>query len=408
LGTFLYGLADAGKEFFDRSSEHLILNGYSRSVWDRCLFVKWDSCTNFSYIIVHVDDFLCLGSNTQQLDDLCDIFRKKYQITSGPLQDYLGLHIEVQPDRSVIFSRPKQLNKILDIYTDDTKIKFPQTPMLVGKSTEIATEKCDKKRYQELLGSLIQLIDVRPDIAFAVSKCAQRTQFHLESDMKALMRIVLYLKGTFALGIKLQPGNYQHGSSYVMIRGYADASYGGEPGSKSMYCVSYDMIPVPIDWHESTKEQVLQRKMDMRKQVTGHFHTRNSTIPDVSLSSTDAETYGLTEAMKDIIFFRGVMEDLHQPQLSPTILYNDNQSAMTLATVHTGNTRKSRYLMPRIDWMVTQTEKGIVEAHWMPTKQLTPDIGTKSLSIEDFINKRTSELGMDMETQGINTDRAID
>jgi tRNA 2-selenouridine synthase SelU len=60
--------------------------------------------------------------------------------------------------------------------------------------------------------SLIQIIDVRPDIAFERSHCAQRTQFHLMSDLKALMRIVLYLKGTASLRIRLQPGNYQHGS----------------------------------------------------------------------------------------------------------------------------------------------------------------------------------------------------
>jgi hypothetical protein len=401
LGTFLYGLVDAGKEFYDRSSEHLVVNGFKRSLWDRCLFVKWDSYFSFTYVIVHVDDFLCLGSSKKELDSLCEVFNKKYAITVEPLEDYLGLHIDEQLDHSVIFTRPKQLNKIFNIYIKEgDKTIYPRTPMLIGKSIESTTDQCDLKTYQELLGSLIQIIDVRPDIAYAVSRCAQRTQYHLQSDMKALMRIVYYLKGTETLGIKLQPGNHQHGSTYVMLRGYTDASYGGEPGAKSMYCVSYDMIPVPLDWHTSAKDLVLQRAKGIKNYSTGHFHTRNSTIPDVSLSSTDAETYGIVEAMKDIIFFRGVMIDLHQPQLSPTILYNDNQSAMTLATVHTGNVRKSRYLMPRINWMVEQTEKGIVETHWMPTENLTPDIGTKSLPIQDFLNKRTQELGMQITETG--------
>jgi hypothetical protein len=142
--------------------------------------------------------------------------------------------------------------------------------------------------------------------------------------MKALLRIVLYLKGTEALGIRLQPGNHQYGSTYVMLRGYADASYANEPGSRSMYSVSYNLLPVPLDWHKLCKDEVLKSSSDYYSDW--RFTTRNSTIQDVSLSSTDAEIYALT----------GVLGDLHQPQLQPTVIFNDNQSAMTLATVFVG------------------------------------------------------------------------
>jgi hypothetical protein len=270
--------------------------------------------------------------------------------------------------------------------------------MLIGKTAEDpGSDTCDKTKYQELVGSLIQLVDVRPDIAFALSRCAQRTQYHLVSDMKALMRIVLYLKGTATLGIQLQPGNHQHGSTYVMLRGYADASYANEPGSKSMYSVSYDLLPVPKDWHLLCQDQIKDLcipSSSRNTKATGHFSSRNSTISDVSLSSTDAEIHALTEAMKDVLMLRGILADLHQPQLQPTIIFNDNQSAMTLVTAYSGTTKRVRYMLPRVHWCMEQTKKGLIQTYWLPTEHLAPDIGTKSLPIQDFVNKRDRLLGM--------------
>jgi hypothetical protein len=210
--------------------------------------------------------------------------------------------------------------------------------------------------------------------------------------MKALLRIVLYLKGTEHLGIRLQPGNHQHGSTYIMLRGYADASYANEEGSKSMYSVSYDLLPVPLEWHKLCKDQILHRT-DVIESATGHFTSRNSTIQDVSLSSTDAEIFALTEAMKDVLFFRGIMGELHQPQLQLTVIFNDNQSAMTLATAFGDNVKHVKYMMPRVNWCMECTRKGYVQTHWMPTADLTPDIGTKSLPIKDFQKKRNQLLG---------------
>jgi hypothetical protein len=393
LGTFLYGLKDAAREFYEKSSEHLMSNGFIKSIWDQCLFVKWISYTKFTYVIVHVDDFLCIASADDELDDLSCIFRGKYEITESPLHTYLGIHMNPQSDGSMIFTRPGQLNKIFAAYiTADMSMVYPDTPMLIGKTTDISQDTCDKTKYQELCGSLIQIIDVRPDIKFALSRCAQRTQHHLKSDMKALLRIVLYLKGTEELGIRLQPGNHQYGSTYVMLRGYADASYANEPGSRSMYSVSYDLLPVPLEWHKLCRDEVLKSSSDTTPQ-TGHFTSRNSTIQDVSLSSTDAEIYALTEAMKDVLFFRGVLGELHQPQLQPTVIFNDNQSAMTLATAFGGNMKNVKYMMPRVHWCMECTKKGLVQTHWMPTEDLTPDIGTKSLPVKDFTKKRGQLLG---------------
>jgi hypothetical protein len=56
--------------------------------------------------------------------------------------------------------------------------------------------------------------------------------------------------------IRLQSGHYQHCSSYVMLRGHADASYANEPRSKSMYSVSYYLLPFLKEWHMVCQDQL--------------------------------------------------------------------------------------------------------------------------------------------------------
>jgi hypothetical protein len=130
---------------------------------------------------------------------------------------------------------------------------------------------------------------------------------------------------------------------------------------------------------------------------------RNSTIQVISLLSTDAEIYALTESMKYVLFFRGILGALHQPQLLWTVICNDNQSAMTLATAFGRNVQNVKYMVPRVHWCMEHTKKGLVQTHWMPTEDLTPDIGTKSLPVTDFTKKRGQLLGFPSDTIRVKT-----
>jgi hypothetical protein len=124
---------------------------------------------------------------------------------------------------------------------------------------------------------------------------------------------------------------------------------------------------------------------------------RNSTIQVISLLSTDAEIYALTESMKYVLFFRGVLGALHQPQLLWTVICNDNQSAMTLATAFGRNVQnvKSICLESMGVWNIQMKPcSNILDAHvWF-----SPDIGTNNLPVKDFTKKRGHLLGFPSDT----------
>ncbi|XP_033516286.1 secreted RxLR effector protein 161-like [Nicotiana tomentosiformis] len=72
-----------------------------------------------------------------------------------------------------------------------------------------------------MIGSLLYLTTSRPDIVFSVGLCARFQTNPKESHLKAVKKILRYLKGTPDLCLW-----YPRGYSFDLI-GYADANYAG-------------------------------------------------------------------------------------------------------------------------------------------------------------------------------------
>ena len=91
----------------------------------------------------------------------------------------------------------------------------------------------DNGRYQRLVGKLIYLAHTRPDIAFAVSCATQFMHDPYEKHLKAVYRILRYLKGN--PGIVL----YFKRTEDRGIEAYYDADWAGtisDRRSTSGYC----------------------------------------------------------------------------------------------------------------------------------------------------------------------------
>jgi hypothetical protein len=325
------------------------------------------------------------------IDEFISHLKRKFpELTEAEFVTYLGAQILTLHDGSRHFSRPKNLLKIFDRWLSEAKDKvgstLPNTLMTEVYAKMHAHDDSpviEKKPYQELLGSLIQLIDVRPDISYAVSKLAQRTQDCREEDWKAMLRVVLYLRKTQELGLTLTAGNSAAAQLVVRLRGHADAAYACLHDGRSQYSYGFDLIPTSA---LNTEEECLPAP-------TGLFHVRVMAGKTINLSSTDAELCATIECVKTTIMLRGVLAELHQPQLTPTVLFNDNKSAITLAQAYSGNHNRVRYLLPKINWLMEQIREGVIQLHYMETEKLTVDMGTKALPPVDFIRLRNQLLG---------------
>ena len=386
----VYGLTDAPKLFNDGLVAHLLAGGYQQSQYDKCFFVKWVSIFSFIYIIFHVDDFKASATDQSIIDEFETHLKTKYTVKSTKDGLFLGIRIEVQPDElSSIYTKPRLLQSIFDKFlANGPTMSPPHDPVSAKyiKSFDLDdSPPCDISVFRTALGMIMQHIDYRYDIAFGVSKISQRTAFPREKDLEALLYMINYLYDTRNRGLVLRAGDHESAKIIVKLRGFADYSHACHFNGRGQYTVCFDLI----DGAACETVDPLRRLL-----TTGMFWFKSWMAPSAALASTEGEADVVVEAVKDAILLGGCLTEMHQTQLKPIPIYNDNQSAITLATCYSGNHRRVRYMLPKINWLMEKSKAGIYELLYMFTKQLPPDFGTKRHAGTPFKDGCDRTMGM--------------
>ena len=175
------------------------------------------------------------------------------------------------------------------------------------KSTEVSTKE-DINNYQQQVGSLIYLaINTRPDISFAVNRCARYMANPNQSHFRALDRIWKYLCQYPDFGLY-----YDCQTINESILGYTDADWGGDTiNRKSTSGYIFKLNGNIISW------------LSMQQKT-------------VALSSCEAEYMAFKEAIKESIYLNNLVTyyyellNIKTPTQIPKLL-TDSDSAIKLA-----------------------------------------------------------------------------
>ena len=391
-----YGGKDGPLVFFQGFAKHNEEGGYIQSKHDLCVFIKHTSENEYIWIYARVDDFKCFATSNQLLIDYKKHLEKKYtkvKLVEG--NDYLGIHEEKLEEGS-IFTKPKDLSKLFDIYLPNgptiTSQSFQERPTTMQKSyldsIDEDSPEVDNTLYRSCLGLLQQQLPVRPDTAFTISKLATRSSKANSRDMEALLHLVNYLWYTRARGLFLRSTDKNQRDFRIKLIAYADAAGSNNQDSKSQYAVTYNLIPV-IEGDTKLAEDSFSSK-------SGNINTRSIVAPTIDLAQAESEIGALVEATKDVIYFRNLLDDLHQSQWAATPVYNDSQPAILLSSKLTGKRTRVRYCLKNINWCLEQVKESIVEYLYMNTEKLPADAATKIFNGKDQENKTNMLSGPKM------------
>jgi len=158
-----------------------------------------------------------------------------------------------------------------------------------------------KVPYSSAVGSLMYvMVCTRPDLAYAVSMVNRFLNQPQKENWKAVKRIFIYLKGIADVGL------IYGSNSDCCLTGYSDADYAADlVKRRSLTGYAYTLGDRLVSWKETLQ-------------------------PSVALSITEAEYMALTEAAKEGIWLRGLINDLEINQEYANI-YCDSLSAICLA-----------------------------------------------------------------------------
>ncbi|GKA91972.1 putative reverse transcriptase, RNA-dependent DNA polymerase [Tanacetum coccineum] len=200
------------------------------------LLTKGFDVTRFNFLVVSIGMLnltsmnlrmygSCAGSLSHIWSKLCTEFEKlmhkKFQMSSmGELTFFLGLQV-TQKDNEIFISQDKYIDEILKKF-DFSTVKTT-TPMETSKPLmkDENTEDVHVHLYRSMIGSLMYLTSLRPDIMFVVCTCERFQVTPKVSHLHAVKRIFIYLKGQPKLGL------WYPKDSPFDLEDYTDSDYAG-------------------------------------------------------------------------------------------------------------------------------------------------------------------------------------
>ena len=303
LKKALYGLKQSPRVWYNTLAAYLKELGFEPIAADFSVF------TNGTTIIaIYVDDILLAGPNKKEIQALKHKLRERFEMTDlGGCAYYLGM--TVTRDRANRILRLGQAGYVQKFITDHGMWECKGTPTPMGTEKYQASEEdfqateASRTAYQSAVGSLMYaMLGTRPDIAYAVSVVSRYGSNPNESHWKAVKRIFRYLRDTVQYHLVFR-------GDLKPLTGYTDADWAGDQDTRrSTSGYVFDVGSAAISW--SSKRQ-----------------------PTVALSTCEAEYIGQTQATKEAVWLRSLLNQLNPGDQATrsVVIYCDNQGAMALA-----------------------------------------------------------------------------
>jgi len=109
------------------------------------------------------------------------------------------------------------------------------------------------------------------------------------------------------------------------------------------------------------------------------FHAVSSKQKGITLSSCQAEVESLLELTKEIIFWRELLQEIGLGSDEPTIIREDNMAAITLSKAFSGNTKRVKHFLLRINFIQEAVKEELIMIEYCPTEEMIADGLTKHM-----------------------------
>ncbi|MCP4491938.1 MAG: DDE-type integrase/transposase/recombinase [Gammaproteobacteria bacterium] len=360
LKKSLYGLKQSPRCWNHALHDQLLVLGFAQSDADACIYVKQ---VNGELVIlaVYVDDIILAAKGEETLSELKKQLSGKFKMKDlGELHYFLGVKVQQNLNGSIWLGQEKYMENMLQKYNMDS-CNPVSTPMEVNNNklqeSSSEDESADQNLYQSAVGSLLYLaIATRPDISAAVAHVAKFCSNPTQKHWAAVKRIFRYIKGTIHMGLLYRPSQDESGNE---VFGYSDADWAGDTENRrSTSGFVFKLAGAAISW-------------------------RSKTQTVIALSSAVAEYIALAAATQEAVWLRRLMKNLQQQQNEPTLILEDNTSAISMANnpVFHGRTK---HIDIKNHFVREKVKEKVVRLKYCPTKEMVADLMTKALSKELF------------------------
>jgi hypothetical protein len=370
LRRALYGLKQSSRCWYAKIDRSLTQEmNFCRLESDHAIYVR--KTDTLVIVAIYVDDSIIAGDPVS-VRKVKETLSRTFEMTDGgELSYFLGMQVRRdRRKREITISQSHLIEQILRRFgmNDAKPLATPMDVSVKLQPTPDNTTLADATIFRQIIGSLMYvMIGTRPDLAASISIISQFSANPSDGHLHAAKRVLRYLRKTthykLHLGAFADDNSVQTQTQHLQLYGYSDASWGDDlPTRRSTSGYVFYLSKGPVSWSS-------------KKQAT------------VALSSTEAEYMALTHAAKEAIWLRRFLTELRfekevRLQL-PTIIHEDNQSAIALAKNPIHHAR-SKHIDIQFHFIRERIEAGEIELVYTPTEHMTADILTKALAAPKF------------------------
>jgi hypothetical protein len=370
----VYGLKQSNNIFSNLQHNVLVEGGFLPTPEDSCIYTKTaistDGITRRIIISTHVDDAWIFHNYKPLYKDLISVFTTKF----GPCtvndisQQHCGMEISRTNDNDIFLSHSAYLKKFLtSVGASDLSYRpTPSPPDLFYRKPGQTLSTKETELYSKIIGALIFVLPTRPDIRKETIFLSSRGRcIPTSTDMDLLIYLLSYIWHTINFGLTFAT------SDGPTLFGFEDASYAvhSDYRSHAGYYLTIGRSSAPFASHSK------------------------AIMSDFATGSMEAEYMTLALLTKRIIYFRNLLASLGFPQNKPTIIYEDNLSAIKL-TVAPQIPRKSKHIGVRYHYTRDMVQQNNIQLIHLRTTSMPADLLTKPLGPTLFVRFRDMLLNI--------------
>jgi hypothetical protein len=326
---------------------------FKLSCYDNCVAI---SDNGRIIVAFHVDDLLvsCVSLEDQDwfIQKMKGYFTLKHQ--TGNSLDYLGMHIAYVPGEYISLSQHEMIDKLVRNVHGHSK-----TPESVSAEDAEGAEAAmlsfeDAATYRSKVALCLYLAKrTRPDWLHTVNLLCRKAQNPDERDLERLKRLLRYASYTRNKVLRLE-------CKELKLHVFIDASFATAQDRKSTTGVVI-MLGQAVIWCKSGKQSIITK------------------------SSMEAELVALSDMASMALWMCLFLHDIGI-NIPPPIIYQDNQSTITVITKGLTSKSSTRHIDVRRLWIREVIDAKSVVLSFMPTEAMIADGFTKALSGEKFKN----------------------
>nr|GEU42455.1 retrovirus-related Pol polyprotein from transposon TNT 1-94 [Tanacetum cinerariifolium] len=324
LKKSFYGLKQSPRQWNRRFDEYMLSNGFKRSSYDICVYYRSYAPGEFIYILLYVDDMLIAYKSKAEIGSTKSLLKREFDMKDlSEAKKILGMEIVRDRSRKILrVSQSEYISKILDYFRIDNE-KSVQMPL--GGHFKLSLKDCP-----------IKDCDVERMSKVPYANAVGSLMYH-EARHSGTVNVGL-IYGT-------NRGNHKDVTCFL------DSDYAKDP--------------------------------DKGRSITGYAFLVHGCVVSckamlqhvVALLTTEAEYMALTEAVKEAIWLRELLEELGV-ELNRVIVNCDNQGAIHLSRNHVFHER-TKHINVRYHFIREVLEAKTVEFLKVGTEHNVADALTK-------------------------------